>query len=329
MKLFWRQVDYPLLRPLTVGGKVLHERSVIELRLESFRGTSYGEASPLPGLHSETLEELPAMLPQALDRLNRPRNVFDLRVEAVADHDPWRELPPSLRFALEIAVVRLFQRGERPTYLVGLPFSVAPPSCGLVDRDLADLDPGLAAHRCLKVKVGRRAMHTEVAIVHALRRVLGDHAELRLDANRAFSLEDALDFAHEVASARPVWIEEPLRDPSQLPQFTARTGLRVALDESLHEPEHAALAAADGVAAWVLKPALLGLLGTVELFGRALVAPNRPQCVVSSSFEGRLGLETLRFLANCAPGLPAPGLGTGEWLGPADFEPWIEVHADN
>ena len=72
MRLFWRRADYPLLRPLTVAGGTTHERSVLELRLEDAAGvTSYGEASPLPGLHAETLDELPACLPWALRRLNQ------------------------------------------------------------------------------------------------------------------------------------------------------------------------------------------------------------------------------------------------------------------
>jgi O-succinylbenzoate synthase len=65
--------------------------------------------------------------------------------------------------------------------------------------------------------------------------------------------------------ARIEYMEEPLRNPLELPELSRRTGITMAIDESLHEPEHReALVGAPGVEVQVLKPSLLGALEEVE-----------------------------------------------------------------
>ena len=317
MKLAWRHMRLPVVLPLRVGGVTLRERVVMELRLTSADGRcGVGEAAPLPGLHAERLDELPDLLPAALnlivDDQGSPRTLLSLN--ALAD---WRALPPSLRCGLEGALL-----GHSPSLPVGTP----PASSELFDGGLEDVTAISTGTHCVKVKVGRRDLAEEVAVLQRLRARLGNAAEIRLDANRAFTLDEALAFAAAVREVDPVWIEEPLRDVTAIPEFLARSGLPVALDETLHEIQHAKLASAAGVAAWVLKPALLGVGGTLDAFTRATRSPNRPCCVVSSSFEGPCGLELLGALAGCAPGLPAPGLGTARWFGDGQPEPWVVVH---
>ena len=294
----------------------LRERVVMELRLTGADGQfGIGEAAPLPGLHAERLEELPDLLPAALSLITDDQDSLDpLRsLNARAD---WRALPPSLRCGLEGALL-----ARSPSLPVGTP----PASSELFDGELRDITAISTGTDCLKVKVGRRDLTEEVAVLQRLRTRLGNAAEIRLDANRAFTLDEALAFAAAVREVNPIWIEEPLRDVTAMPEFLVRSGLPVALDETLHESEHTNLASLAGVAAWVLKPALLGVGGTLDAFAHATASPYRPCCVVSSSFEGPCGLELLGALAGCAPGLPAPGLGTARWLGDGQPEPWVVI----
>ncbi|HOX24276.1 MAG TPA: o-succinylbenzoate synthase [Candidatus Krumholzibacteria bacterium] len=329
MKLAWRIVRWPVELPLQVGGREVTERVVLELRLEDARGrTGGGEAAPLPGLHVEHVDSLPALLPAARRLLADaiaagPTGYPDL-LSSLAALEAWRALPPSLRCGLEGATLDLLAAGGEPAALLGLPVGDVSPACFLSDGTVADITAELAGRGCLKAKVGRDDRQREVARLRELRHALGDAAELRLDANRAFTLDEALAFADAVRDLHPRWIEEPLRDPRELPAFATRSGLAVALDETLREPDGADFAIADGVVAWVLKPALFGVHGTLEAFRRAAAAPGRPVCVVSSSFEGPRGLTLLGVLARCAPGRPAPGLGTARWLGTALVESWTE-----
>ena len=87
-----------------------------------------------------------------------------------------------------------------------------------------------------------------------------------------------------------------------------------ALDESLVAFDPALLTADSRIAAFVLKPTLLGLDGALGLAERAASLGIR--AVVTSSFESSVGL---RILAECAAGLNrgadvAIGLGTAEWI---------------
>ena len=323
MKLCWRRVDYPLLRPLKVGRRVLYERSVLELKLAAETGhETVAEASPLPGLHAEELEDLPAMLPLALGLLQEQAGPHRPPGAAPWERPEWLTLPPSLRLALEAALEALAGRRRRSNEL-----PPAPPATALFDGAVRDLASELTGQRRIKIKVGRRALREEIAVVRKLRHALAEGAEIRLDANQAFSLEEAVEFAMAVRDLDPRWIEEPLRDPADIPEFLDRCGLPVALDESLRDPRFADLGGLPGVAAWIVKPALFGLYGTRTIFASAVERANRPVCVVSSCFEGTVGLALLRDLAREAPGLPAPGLGTAEWLGEPRPGRWIETHA--
>lgn len=312
MQLSWRLRTFPLTRPLHVGCVVLHQRTVLELRL----GGRVGEAAPLPGLHTESHDDLPALLPDALAILERANGSYLERLAALADEPRWAALPSSLRCGLEGAMLVSVAELERPV-------ADAPPSSLLLDQDPdAPLDH-LAGTRCVKVKVGRRDHESERRLLARVHEVLPPDAELRLDANRAFTLDDAVALADDVGFT-PAYIEEPLHDPRDVDAFITRTGWPVALDESLHEPEHADLRFHDGVTAWVVKPALLGVSHTLDLFDRA---PADVACVVSSSFEGPVGLDLLATLSHVAPGSPAPGLGTAAWFADTDHTtPWTEIH---
>jgi O-succinylbenzoate synthase len=299
VRLRWRTRTYPLTRPLRVGDAPLTERKVMELQLDD----RWAEASPLPGLHRESLGDLVPLLPAARERLVDLTGTFGEKIAALAADDAWQALPPSLRCALEGALLESVDDLERPV-------APMPPTCRLLDQGPDDPLDGVVGAGCVKLKIGRRDPAAEQALVRRVQSMLPAGGELRLDANRAFTLDEAVTFAAGIDDA-PGFIEEPLRDPRDLPEFWRRTGWPVALDETLHDPAHADLRSNEAVAAWVIKPALLGLAPTLALFD---AAPEHVACVVSSSFEGLVGLGLLMELAEVAPGHPAPGLGTVDWL---------------
>jgi L-alanine-DL-glutamate epimerase-like enolase superfamily enzyme len=65
-------------------------------------------------------------------------------------------------------------------------------------------------HRAFKLKVGFGA-ERDVANLKALRRTLGDEAEMMVDANQAWSLATAKEMAPRLAGFGVKWLEEPLR----------------------------------------------------------------------------------------------------------------------
>ncbi|MBD3222641.1 hypothetical protein GF314_15510 [bacterium] len=299
MRARWRRRTYPLVRPLRVASVELRERTVIELQLDD----RWAELSPLPGLHREALNDLVPLLPDAVGLASATTGGYRDRLATLNDDPRWRALPPSLRCGLEGALLESVADLGRPTRPMR-------PTAILVDQDPGAPLEQLIGTTCAKVKIGRRPLAAEAALIRDVRRTLPDHAEIRLDANRAFTLDEAIDLASAVDLV-PACIEEPLRDPAEMPVFHERTGWPLALDETLHEPGHADLATGPGVVAWVLKPARLGIHDTLAAFDRA---PEDVACIVSSCFEGLVGLGLLMELAEVAPGHPAPGLGTVDWF---------------
>jgi O-succinylbenzoate synthase len=319
MSLGWREVDWPLRAPLTTGASATR-REVLELRLASPRGEGWGEAAPLPGLHREGRSEVVAALPAlaAILASLALEDPFPRLLRRLEEAMRRAELPPSLVWAAGWAL------GEMVGWAETLP-RTAPDSAGLLAGDpeewaaLAQDQPGTA---CWKVKVGRHAWERETRGLLALRRAR-PAAALRLDANRAFALEEGLAFQRACPGLAPDWIEEPLAATADLARWRRAGGWPLALDESLGAAE------LDGgeeraAAAWVLKPQRLGLAAVLD---RLAAAPEgRPACIISSCFESPLGLAALSRLAALAPGGPAPGLGTAAWLGdPPRLGDWHDV----
>ena len=73
----------------------------------------------------------------------------------------------------------------------------------------------------------------------AVRASVGPAVALRADANRRWTLEQAVQFGQAAAGAGLQYIEEPVACTADLPEFHRRTRLPLALDESVDEGEGA------------------------------------------------------------------------------------------
>ena len=206
----------------------------------------WGEASPLPGLHAESTEEAGAQLrvvAALLDgggvdgrgvRVPAELPVLGGAVEAwlrdVVGVRAANALAPSVRFAVESAALgalasRLgreeqdarrdapprrgdFSRGWEMNALVG-------DAANTPEKAAAEATCLVAAgHTCLKLKVARgdgaEGARADAARLLAVRRAVGPDVRLRADANRRWSLNDALTFGLQVADANLEYVEEPV-----------------------------------------------------------------------------------------------------------------------
>jgi len=299
-------------------------RDGLLLRFRSASGSfAWGEAAPLPGFSEETLDETQAELVEILPELLNVEMLDDLTSLDQA-FERWLGatlLPPSAVFAIETAALGL-QAAEESTPLAGLLIDNPPkviPVNGLVvgnaetaARRVTDLlDDGF---RAIKIKVGRQPVDKDIAFVRSLATLIAARAVLRLDANRAWSLPDAVTFVDATADLGIEYIEEPLADPDELPMLMERTPVPFALDESLRELNPTDLSGLPPFAAIVLKPTLLGGLERCAAFARA-VKERETKVVISSSFESSVGIATLAQFA-AAFGTPDTphGLETLGWF---------------
>lgn len=307
-----------LTEPVVWGGKPYQRREGRLLRLATQDGCiGWGDAAPLPGFSRESLSSVDAALVEAAAwcarRAVEPAEAVqpDSPLHAALDGFGW---PSSVRYAVDLALADVAAQ----TLGCALPRALSArsarwlPTAGLVlggDAVAHAAQRVQEGYRTVKLKVGRGAVETDAATVQAVRQAVGPDVALRLDANRAWSLDDAFRFAEGIASAAVAFVEEPLADPDALELLTRRTGLPVALDETLQAPGGAV---APWAAAAVLKPTLVGgLAATLRLAADAqrLQVP----VVLSAAFESGIGLRGVVALA-AATGAQAAGLDPYRWL---------------
>lgn len=85
----------------------------------------------------------------------------------------------------------------------------------------------------IKIKVARRPVSEDVTTIWRLREQIAGRAMIRLDANRLWSLNDAITFCRQIGPEGIAYVEEPLSDTTSYPAFHRRTDMPVALDETL------------------------------------------------------------------------------------------------
>ena len=313
-----RSWDLPLARPLRVGSRSLERRAGLLVVLDDGEGhAGIGEAAPLPGLHAESVGEAAAQLHELAGQLEGA---------AIPERCPARDgafetwlgglnLHPSVRTGVEGAVLTLLadRAGkDLPRLLANSPTARVRIN-GLLDGEPAVVLESAArlardGYTALKIKVGRRDAGDAAGLVTAVRARVGQAVALRLDANRAWDLTAARDFAARVAPAGIEYLEEPLRDESDLAAFAADTPVPVALDETLLGFSPQAPPPLRGVAALILKSSVLGGYDRSLAWAR-LARRERLAAVVSASFPSAVGMA---LDAACAAAL---GNGTAHGLG--------------
>jgi O-succinylbenzoate synthase len=178
----------------------------------------------------------------------------------------------------------------------------------LYTTDYAIRDLLYAGYRSVKVKVGLGAVADEAREVRRMSELLVG-ASLRLDANRAWSMAEACDFADRISDIPIDYIEEPLEEADRLGELYNRTNWPIALDESLREtqgetgdyrcgsPQDLIRSESRFLNAVVLKPTTLGDPRQTMVLA-SVARDNGLRAVVSSSLESGIGLRALAAIAS-------------------------------
>ena len=309
----------PLTAPLKFPLRMLYRREGLLLRMASNAGdVGWGEVAPLPGFSRERLQEATRQAFK-LKRVMTGRAMGDDGLGPVeAEELQGMRLLPSVCFGFELAVWNLRAETAQktlPAFMADTPRATVALG-GLLDGEPEDVIEGAQrmrenGFRAVKLKVGQRTVDEDAELVRAAADALGGGVRLRLDANQAWDLDEALAFVEEIDGVRYEYLEEPLFQPEELPAFVEKSGAAVALDESMVDipaeelAEHSAYAKAV-----VLKPTILGgFAHAMDLVERAQAAGLTP--VLSSAFEAGIGTMGLVALAACVgeEGVPV-GLDT-------------------
>jgi O-succinylbenzoate synthase len=167
----------------------------------------------------------------------------------------------------------------------------------------------------VKLKVGglgELGEDTDEQRVAAIRDALGPAARLRIDANGAWSVEQATKMLRRLGRYDLEFAEQPVATLDELAVLRRRVDIPVAADESVKGvPDAQRLAELGAADVLVVKVQAAGGVAA----GLAMAEVAEVPVVVSSLVETSVGLAAGLALAACLPSLPlACGLGTGNLL---------------
>lgn len=300
-------------------GLSITERTGVVLRVETDEGkVGWGEASPLPGFSRETVLEVGIAAGDLVRGAESALSVGLTLNELSALVDEANRFP-SLGFAIGTAARMIgvnagVSAGDKArSARSGSVVHVARLLQGGPGEIIASAETAVRdGYSCLKLKVGRASMREEIETVKAVRRVATGEIGLRLDANRAWSLPEAVQFCQALSGVQIEFIEEPLADPSGIPMLIRDTMTPVALDESVIT--HAHLIESGLVAAAVVKPTVVGMRMAEQI--RKWCAAQEVLFVPSASYESCIGTSMVALLSVSGQEEPpvAVGIGTHAYL---------------
>ena len=226
---------------------------------------------------------------------------------------------PSAKMAVETALLDVASRAQGKSLAALLHPQAA--SHVLVNATLGHLPLRESVRRakaftqqgytCIKLKVGVGAVEEDIERVGAIRQAVGPDVTLRLDANGAWTPQQARDVLMQVAVYGVEMVEQPVAD---LVGFESFSGIKVAADESIRT-----LQDAHEHVPWmdvcVLKPMLTGgLLEALKI--QESLGKRGISVVYTTLLDGAIARAALVHLAAASMNLGgACGLATGGLLG--------------
>ncbi len=320
MRLTFKRQRLRLARPLRTSYGTLAERELLAVSLSDEDGAvGYGEAAPLEPYDGVSLGRVEQALHRYTPVLAESHGLGGAQLlDACRAVD---DLPQALA-AIDLA---LWDRAGRisgkplAALLTDDPASEVPVNATISALDRAGVaeQAGTAVaegFECLKLKVG---IGDDAGRVAAARAAVGQQIALRLDANGAWSVEDAVRSIEALSPAGLELVEEPVHGLQRVRQVRERVAVRIAIDETA--AEHGALGA--GVAdAVCLKISRCGGIGGL-LAAAMLVRASGAEPYIASTYDGPLGIaaavHAAAALASRGP-VPHCGLATLELF--ADIE---------
>lgn len=319
-----------LREPLVTAWGTLEARDVLEVRLVAADGTvAIGEAAPL-----EPYDGVPlAAVRAALDAYARVLEDVEDPEAALAACRAERDLPQALA-AVDVALWDLAGRraGRRVADLLSVEAARSIPvnaTIGAEDRAGAAAAAGAAVAAgfdTLKVKVG---VGDDGGRLAAVRAAAGARVAVRVDANGAWEVEEAVAALNALAPVGLELAEEPVHGVDALRRVRAEVDVPIAMDETTAEPGATGSGATDAVCLKLSRCG--GISGVLRDAAAARAAGSA--VYLASTYDGPVGIAAaVHAAAGLSAGgpMPAHGLATlgafaGEVAGPRAVRGAIRV----
>lgn len=238
----------------------------------------------------------------------------------------WQELIefPSIQFGIEMAFLSL--KSENPFVLFPSKFTNGEKSIvinGLVwmgDEAFMkrQIEEKIAqGFTCIKLKIGAIDFDKELALLRFIRQNFDENTiEIRVDANGAFSKNEALNKINQITGFKLHSIEQPIQknNTDMMSVLCKKTHLPIALDEELigvfsFEDKEALLRKIQPQYI-ILKPSFIGgIRGTLEWI--SIAEKLNIGWWITSALESNVGLNAIAQFTFLQNNLMPQGLGTG------------------
>ncbi len=291
----------------------IHDRELLLLSLTAADGTrGFGEAAPLPGYDGVGIDDVRAALEDCRPLL---ADGDDVPLPALLAACARAAVLPQAIAAVDLALWDLAgRRCRRPVWrLLGDGEVAADTPSIAVNATISALDRASAAGAAaaaradgfgtVKVKVGSG---DDAGRLAAVRAAGGPELAIRIDANGAWSVTEAIAVLRALSPAGLELCEEPVHGLDEIAEIAAAVEVPIALDETARAPGALDHRAATAVCLKISSAG--GLSGLLDAAHRARTAGY--EVYIASTFDGPLGIAAaLHAAAVIAPDRPC-GLAT-------------------
>ena len=313
---------YALLlnRPLRTSREAIQARSLIGVKLEAEDNFGIGTALCEPGIQDTSLQALNNYLAESGD----------------FSADTQKTLPLPAQTAINLAQMDLNAKSSGVSFGTLLAARAAIPKQNCISELplrglLIENEPeSLKAETSELVKAGYKSFKLKIgyglddlARLRAVRQA-APKTGISLDANAAFSYQQAFQVAEKLLTFEPEYIEEPFSEPADNLRAEKSFPLPIAADESLRSFWNSNISDSKAcldklfnfctVDIMVIKPTLFANIELLfQMALRALAAKKR--IIVSSAIDGAIGLLAALHFAAALPNEFEPvGLDTSKLL---------------
>jgi len=326
-RLAWTPYCIPFRQPFATAHGIQSERRGFLLHLHTDTGlVGVGEAAPVPGSPAEAWSDVGRLIEAVSPRLPGRR----LHEAAqVAEPLPGRLHPAALAAVccgLDTAVCDVLAQAADLSLAVWLHCQASesvPVNATIARADAASAAEAAARARaagfaCVKLKVGMAAsVRAECLRVAAVREAIGTGMELRLDANGAWGVEQAIRAIQALEAYGIELVEQPVTcgDIEALGRVRAAVRTPIAADEDVTSVDAADRVLRAGAAqVLIIKPMVVGGLRPARVIIERAHAYG-VACIVTTTLDTGIGTAAALHLAAT---LPAPvracGLATAGLL---------------
>lgn len=315
LKAFSKKYTFNFIRPAGTSRGTLMSKDSWFIILQKNNFVGMGECGLLKGLSIDDRPDYPEKIEEVVNLLNLNMTIPD---DFLISY-------PSIRFGLEMALLDLqkienhilfpsaFTHGRDSIPINGLVWM------GTFDFMKKQIKEKIqSGFSCIKLKIGAIDFEQELSLLQSIRNEFRkEDIELRVDANGAFAVEEAIEKLNRLSEFDLHSIEQPIKAGqwNEMANLCEKSPFPIALDEELigifETEEKIKLLRTINPQYIILKPSLFGGFAASQEW-IDLAEKNKIGWWVTSALESNIGLNALAQWTYTLKSKMPQGLGTGQ-----------------